>query len=263
MNQHQQGGQMGHQYNLSSGNLSNVTPHLAGYTPNQQHNGLPDNMDEDDIDEPTNEYYQRQMQLSQECRAANTPHYYARTLGQEMMRNANANAHSGGTENSQTEEQGRVAQTPKNPKQVWEKLDLSGQGIRALSSDLFRYQFLSKLYLGHNKIDHLPAAVGHLKYLTHLDVSCNQLRELPRELGMLTNLEELLLVDNQIDEVPYELGFCFNLHTLAVEGNPLDEATKDKIMNNSPKAFIEELRETMPGRSRSLAMGAISFTIND
>ena len=214
-------------------------------------------MDEDDIDEPTNEYYQRQIQLAQECRTANTPHYYARTLGQEMMRNATANAHSGGPENSQIEEQGRVPHKPKNPKQVWVKLDFSGQGIRALSPDLFRYDFLSKLYLGHNKIDHLPAAVGNLKNLIHLDVSCNQLRELPRELGMLTNLEELLLVDNQIDELPYELGFLFNLHTLAVEGNPLEETAKDKIMNNSPKAFIEELRENMPGKFRSACQGGL------
>src|SRR3954453_5544826 len=102
-------------------------------------------------------------------------------------------------------------------------LDFGGQGLRALSSALFDYTFLDKLYMNFNKLAQLPPDIGRLKNMSHLDLSGNQLSELPPEIGMLTNLKTLLLFDNNLRPLPYEMGSLYQLEMLGIEGNPLDE----------------------------------------
>ncbi len=127
-------------------------------------------------------------------------------------------------------------------------LDFGGQGLRSISDPLFNYLFLDKLYFNHNKLVHLPAAIGRLKNLTHMDLSSNQLSELPPEIGMLVNLKTLLLFDNNLHSLPYEMGSLYQLETLGIEGNPLEEDLKSEIMQNGTKALITHLRETLPGK---------------
>lgn len=136
----------------------------------------------------------------------------------------------------------------KGNRQGWAAIDLGGQGLRALSDALFRYEFLQKLYLNHNNLHHLPRQIGRLRGLVELDASGNQLRELPAEMGMLTNLERLMLVDNNLRTLPYELGHLYKLVALGVEGNPLDEDDmRTKVMHAGVRELIEYLRDEMPG----------------
>ena len=196
-----------------------------------------------------NEHWQEQLQLAAEARQANSPHHYARHLAQAYPRGVHSTGSGTATEDQNTEDTGRITKAPTDPKQHWHEIDLGGQGLRALSDALFRYQFLTKLYLNFNKLDHLPPSVGRLKNLTHLDLSSNQLVELPEEVGMLTNLQKLLLFDNQIQSLPFEMGFLYNLETLGIQGNPLDEDLKTKIMHEGTKELIVYLRENIPGKS--------------
>lgn len=202
---------------------------------------------QDDMEEPMNEHWQEQLQLAAESRQASSPHHRARAVAQAYRGFPGASS-SAANDEQQPEEINRNKKPPtNNGKQLWDALDFGGQGLRAMSDGLFSYNFLAKLYLNANKLDHLPAAIGRLKGLTHLDVSNNSLVELPEEVGMLTNLRQLLLFDNQIQSLPYELGFLYNLEMLGMRNNPLDEDLMSKLMHEGTKPLIVYLRENMPG----------------
>ena len=128
-------------------------------------------------------------------------------------------------------------------------MDLSGQGLRNLSLELFRYKFLSQLYIASNKLSRVPKQIGELRHLTHLDLSCNQISDIPPELGMCTYLKKLLLFNNNIVELPLELGSLHQLEMLGIEGNPLQSEMKEEIIHKGTKSFINYLRENAPGKS--------------
>lgn len=128
-------------------------------------------------------------------------------------------------------------------------MDMSGQGLRNLAPELFRYQFLNELFLPSNKLTRLPKEIGELRQLRYLDCSYNQLSELPPELGMCTYLKHLLLFNNNIQELPFELGSLHLLEMLGIEGNPLDPNVKQEIMEKGTKNLVNALRENAPSRT--------------
>jgi CCR4-NOT transcription complex subunit 6 len=180
-----------------------------------------------------NEHWQQQLQLAAESRQATSPHYHARVIAQQTK----------GIQLISQDQEGGADGKP----QGWNALDFGGQGLRALTTSLFNYDFVEKLYLNSNKLKVLPPAIGKLRKLTHLDLSGNDLTELPEELGMLSNLKKLLLFDNNIRTLPYEMGYLYRLETLGIEGNPLNEVLKSQIMKDGTKALIKYLKEEMPG----------------
>lgn len=221
-----------------------TTPH---FTPNHLQNGAPTAVD-DDLDDSMSEHWQEQLQLAVESRQAASPHYHARFLAQQnkgitLMPSQNDTTEGGSDARSGT--LGKAAS-----RQGWAALDFGGQGLRAMSMSLFRYSFLEKLYLNHNKLKALPPVIGQLRKLTHLDLSGNELTELPEEIGMLTNLKKLLLFDNNIRTLPYEVGYLYRLETLGIEGNPLDDVLKSQVMKAGTKALVKHLKEEMPGKSK-------------
>ena len=132
-----------------------------------------------------------------------------------------------------------------NTRQDWNALDLSGQGLRALSRSLFMYDFLTKLFLDDNRLPVLDPIIGQLRRLTHLDVSHNDIIHLPEEIGMLVDLKELLAFDNRLETLPREIGNLFKLEILGIEGNSkLDDGLKDRVMRDGTKNMITYIRET-------------------
>ncbi|BFZ60804.1 Glucose-repressible alcohol dehydrogenase transcriptional effector [Saitoella coloradoensis] len=131
-------------------------------------------------------------------------------------------------------------------RQEWRALDLGGVGTRNLAQELFKYTFITQLYINHNKLTLLPPDIKQLKLLTQLDVSGNQLTSVPVELGMLTNLKELFLVDNQLTTLPAELGTLYQLKTIGIEGNPLNEQLKSLIYKDGTVGLIKYLRDSCP-----------------
>jgi CCR4-NOT transcription complex subunit 6 len=230
---------VGHQHNFSSGALASATPH---FTPSHIQNGTHTNIDED-LDESMNEHWQQQLQLAAESRQASSPHYYARTVAQQTKGIQIVQPEA--QENGVNHKNG-VAKVKAASRQGWHALDFGGQGLRALSPSLFKYDFLEKLYLNHNKLKVLPPSIGQLRKLTLLDLSGNELTELPEEIGMLTSLKQLSLFDNNIRTLPYEMGYLYRLEILGVEGNPLEDVLKSQIMKEGTKALIRYLKEEMP-----------------
>ena len=238
-----------HQHNLSAG-FSN-----GNYT-SPQHVSASVNL------QNTSPHWQEQHNLLNASRSASEPHHHARqaailnknsTTSVTVAGGINSNPYS--TPVSQNRKDGPPAEVAELrngngevERQDWKALDLGGQGLHALSNALFAYTFLDKLYINHNKLTKLPAAIGRLKLLQLLDASSNQLTELPPELGMLTNLRQLLVFDNKLTNLPYEIGSLYQLEVIGVEGNPLQDSYKSILMKEGTRSLIMNLRDNAPGR---------------
>ena len=160
------------------------------------------------------------------------------------------------------EERNRATNSGETRRQDWDAMDLSGQGLRALSPSLFMdYMFLGKLFIDNNRLTHLPQAIGQLRNLTHLDASNNELMVIPDEIGMLVNLKSLLVFDNNITLLPYEIGYLYKLETLGIEGNPLDEEMKEEIVQNGTKALVTHLRENTAGKQHTPFSASLRLSV--
>lgn len=239
-------GGMGHQHTFSSGTMSNVTPN---FTPSNLHSGTPNN-NHIGLGENISENWHQQLQLATEARAASsTPHRHCRKEGVSRVSKGPVEVspeHSPRAGND--EARNRPTKNEELRRQDWDAMDLSGQGLRALSPALFSdYKFLGKLYIDNNRLTRLDPSLGRLRGLTHLDASNNQLSEIPEEIGMLVNLKSLLLFHNRIQSLPSEIGYLHKLEMLGVEGNPLEDDLKEEIIRSGSKALVTHLRENMEG----------------
>ncbi|EGO61628.1 glucose-repressible alcohol dehydrogenase transcriptional effector [Neurospora tetrasperma FGSC 2508] len=237
---------------FSSGIMGNASP----YTTNNLQNGHSVAARGGPAEQPANEHWQKQMRLKEESDRAHSamteqhqPHYYARLKAPENKGIGGALT-AGGTNasgDSEEEVRRRPYQVEKrNRRQDWHNLDMSGQGLRALSSALFSYDFLVELYIASNRLTFLPAEIGKLRHLKILEASNNLLSELPPEIGMCTSLEKLLLFDNQIRDLPYELGSLYKLDILGIEGNPINPGLREEIVERGTKSLINSLLEQAP-----------------
>jgi CCR4-NOT transcription complex subunit 6 len=207
-----------------------------------------------------NEHWQEQLRMHKEAERAHAamtdqqqPHYYARLKASE---NRGISGPPPQATKAQADGEGdsidrrRPLNLDREPRrQDWYNMDMSGQGLRNLAPELFRYQFLNELFLPSNKLTRLPKEIGELRQLRYLDCSYNQLSELPPELGMCTYLKHLLLFNNNIQELPFELGSLHLLEMLGIEGNPLDPNVKQEIVEKGTKSLVNALRENAPSKS--------------
>jgi CCR4-NOT transcription complex subunit 6 len=241
---------MGHHSPFPTGVLGSASPFTSnlanGHSSNPRTNQA-----------PPNEMWAEQLRLAEEAKRAHTamteqqqPHYYARLKASENKGVAGAQPSTTKTQadgESDLGDRRRPWNSPEEQtRQDWHKLDMSGQGLRNLAPELFRYKFLTELYIASNKLTVLPKQVGELRQLRHLDASYNQISELPPELGMCTYLKQLLLFHNNIQTLPAQLGSLHMLEMLGVDGNPLHSEVKQEIMEKGTKNLINWLRESAP-----------------
>lgn len=206
---------------------------------------------------PPNEMWQEQLRMHKEAERAHSamtdqqqPHYYARLKASENRGIGGPPPPAARTqadgENDDDDRRRPYSLEREVRRQDWHNMDMSGQGLRNLAPELFRYQFLSELYIASNKLNRLPKEIGELRQLRLLDASYNQISELPLELGMCTYLKQLLLFNNNISELPFELGSLHLLEILGIEGNPLEPSLKQEMMDKGTKSLVNALREGAP-----------------
>lgn len=248
-NQHhssqQHGGQLGHQHNISASAFQSGTPHLGVYGQEHMQNGTRDDGMDDEYG--GSEYWQEQHRLFEECRDQSESHQRARTFAQQSKSMAFGGPLGGATDDATMEDRVRSSMAQANSRQAWTELDFGGQGLRALSPNLYKYTFLTRLNLTHNGLVRLPETIGQLKQLEHLDVSFNNLVSLPDEIGMLTNLKILYLCGNaDLMGLPWSLGYLYKLETLAVYNINMTDDQKHAIAEGGTKGLINYLLENMP-----------------
>ncbi|WFD32396.1 poly(A)-specific ribonuclease [Malassezia sp. CBS 17886] len=128
----------------------------------------------------------------------------------------------------------------------WSIIDMGGLNMPKIGPDVFRYTFLTSLFINHNNLTSIPAAVVQLRNLSTLDASGNKLVMIPSELGMLTGLKGLFLFDNRLTVLPPELGTLYQLDMLGIEGNPLQENLLSIIRHGGTQKLITFLRDSCP-----------------
>jgi CCR4-NOT transcription complex subunit 6 len=252
---HHHNGHYGHQQNLSSGG-GGFTPqsHLGNFTHDHAQNGHLENLQHEELEDYGGAQWREQVHIASDIKRGNSPNHIARQMAKDKHSNKThafgpqsqvSDSHQDGELNRMT------AMDPEAPCQ-WAELDMGGMGIRSLDLSLFKYTFLQKLHLAHNKLDYLPQTISKLKSLKHLDISYNELTELPEEIGMLTNLETLYMFGNKIQTLPWEMGYLYKLKMLGMVGNPLDEEFASRVRDEDTSSLIQYLRENMPGESTFL-----------
>lgn len=246
---------MGHASGYSSGIISNSSPYAA----NNTLNGHPPTTTRGGQAQQISEEWALQMRLHKEAQDAHrsmtenhSGHHFARLKASEnkgiqpSMPPTNTVDATGDDDVTEIRRPHMVEKA--DQRQEWFYLDMSGQGIRNLTRNLFdAYAFLKELYLASNRISHIPAEFGKLRNLTLLELSHNAIQTLPQELGMCTSLKQLFLFDNQIQELPHELGSLFNLDVLGIEGNPISPGFRSILVEQGTKSLIAALREDAPG----------------
>lgn len=123
---------------------------------------------------------------------------------------------------------------------------MGGLALKNIANEVYRYAFLTSLFINHNALTTISADIVKLRHLTVLDASGNKLSAVPPELGMLTSLRELFLFDNNLTTLPPELGTLHQLEMLGVEGNPLQDNLRTLFQREGTSAVIAYLRDSCP-----------------
>lgn len=119
-------------------------------------------------------------------------------------------------------------ETPDVPSR--KSLDLSGQGLEKLPSNVLSRTDLEELDISNNKLTGaLPSEIGKLTKLKILNASNNLMTGVPAEVGHLPNLEILDLSNNKLTGLPNELGQLTNLKMLNLSGNDYSVQDLDTI----------------------------------
>ena len=207
------------------------------------------NDDPSEIDENLPEHWQQQLHVLAEYRQLGLQSHKHSRKGAATLAIRPSTHNQTDDSAAEPVERNRAAAIQEEPRQDWDGMDMSGQGLRSLSVRLFRdYSFLTRLYIDGNRLTVLPFEISSLQHLILLQASNNQIRELPESIGMLSNLEQLLVFDNQIRVLPSEIGYLFRLEMLGVEGNPLDEETKEFLIHHGTAALVAHMRDSTEGK---------------
>ncbi len=100
-------------------------------------------------------------------------------------------------------------------------LEMSNQGIKAISKVLCLQSHLKEIILNNNNIHTIPGDIKNLINLEVLNLSNNKITTIPPEMGRLVSLRELYINDNSITGVPLEIGNLYKLQIFNISNNPL------------------------------------------
>jgi hypothetical protein len=102
-----------------------------------------------------------------------------------------------------------------------EILDLSGNALSDLPSDLCRLKKLRIIFCSSNQFTHLPEALGECQNLSMIGFKANKISLIPESAIPSKTLRWFILTDNALQTVPNTLGDCIKLQKLMLAGNRL------------------------------------------
>lgn len=101
-----------------------------------------------------------------------------------------------------------------------EILNLSGNSLSKLPSDLTRLKRLRVIFCSDNHFTHVPEVLGELPQLEMVGFKTNRITHLPAA-SLPGKLRWLILTDNRLDELPESIGNCLRLQKCMLAGNRL------------------------------------------
>lgn len=102
-----------------------------------------------------------------------------------------------------------------------EILDLTGNALSDLPSDLNRLTKLRILFCSSNQFTHLPEVLGECQNLSMIGFKANKIRHIPENAIPTATLRWFIMTDNALKTVPNALGECRQLQKLMLAGNQL------------------------------------------
>lgn len=102
-----------------------------------------------------------------------------------------------------------------------EILDLTGNALSDLPSDLNRLTKLRILFCSSNQFTHLPEVLGECENLSMIGFKANQIRHIPENAIPTATLRWFIVTDNALKIAPNALGECRQLQKLMLAGNQL------------------------------------------
>lgn len=107
-----------------------------------------------------------------------------------------------------------------------EILNLTGNALRELPTDLARLRKLRILFCSENHFTEVPTVLGQCPALEMVGFKANQIRTLPGT-ALPPRLRWLILTDNRLTTLPPEIGRCQQLQKLMLAGNQLQELPRE------------------------------------
>ncbi len=111
-----------------------------------------------------------------------------------------------------------------------EILDLTGNALSTLPSDLNRLKKLRILFCSSNQFTQLPEVLGDCQNLSMIGFKANQISHISESAIPTATLRWLIVTDNTLEKVPNALGDCRQLQKLMLAGNQLS-ALPDSMAN--------------------------------
>lgn len=102
-----------------------------------------------------------------------------------------------------------------------EILDLSGNALTTLPSDLYRLKKLRIIFCSNNQFTHLPEVLGQCENLSMIGFKANKINHIPEISIPTRTLRWFIVTDNALKKVPDALGNCSHLQKLMLAGNQL------------------------------------------
>lgn len=157
----------------------------------------------------------------------------------------------------------------------WTELDLSGNDLEGLPSEIGRLQSLEKLILGKldnkareikgNRLTTISQEVLQLTNLKELHIPFNQITAIPDAITQLSNLTTLILSGNQISVIPEAIANLANLTTLFLYSNQIT-AIPDAIGQitnlNSLNLAYNQIREIPDAVSQLINLKSLTLAFN-
>lgn len=102
-----------------------------------------------------------------------------------------------------------------------EILDLSGNALSDLPSDLHRLKKLRIIFCSNNQFTHLPEVLGQCENLNMIGFKANKINHISESAIPTHTLRWFIVTDNALKKVPDALGDCSHLQKLMLAGNQL------------------------------------------
>ena len=106
-------------------------------------------------------------------------------------------------------------------------IELEGQGLQNLPSELFRYKNLEYLNLRDNNIKSLPDSIQIFENLYALFLDDNPIKELPESIVSLSNLRAMTLLGTDISSFPLDFKTLTKLEAIFIGG--MDKLSYEEI----------------------------------